>query len=306
MEFFAETKKRRDAASILSELFKTYKESSSSASRYLSPSSLSCQVACAFKLQGVPTEPSKDSFQSASFADAGEDRHRRIQGFLSHTPYWVDVSKYVSERSDLEVRVVTVEERVSDYRHYNEERLKSLLDYKTGMAMVPEEIVKEIDDLDTWLHTEDAIHCRKMYQDDPYETLLVHKTLPIRFKCDGILYIEGNYYILEIKTERNSINIFRTTYDDKHQLQGISYSALLKINEILWVYEGRDSLEQKVFIQSVSDSQHASMLNRFRFIVDNKDNVSVLERDLKACTYCPYKKHCRQTFKVLKKEVKDD
>ena len=50
---------------------------------------------------------------------------------------------------------------------------------------------------------------------DEFEVLLKHKTLPFRFKCDGILLIDGVYYILEIKTETDSVNNYRTSYAAK-------------------------------------------------------------------------------------------
>ena len=99
MKLFEEQKPLQDVVLLFNQLFKEFKENNSeNLSKYLSPSGLSCQVSCAFKLQGITTEPEKESFQSASFAAAGEDRHKRIQEFLSITPYWVDVSKYIKEK----------------------------------------------------------------------------------------------------------------------------------------------------------------------------------------------------------------
>lgn len=248
MKLFEDNRPPQDAAALVLALLREFKEVPSSvASKTLSPSGLSCQVACALKLQGIPMEPQKESFQSNCFTDCGEDRHKRIQAFLSKTPYWVDVAKYVAERK------------------------------------LPLNIIRQ----------------------DGYECLLQHKELPVRFKCDGMLLIEGVYYILEIKTERGSVNAFRTSYDPKHQKQGITYTLMLGTNKILWLYEGREMLEQKPFVQVVTKAEQNEMLDYLKQIVANKGTIENLARDEKSCAYCPYKKYCRAYFKELKKKQKE-
>lgn len=247
MKLFEDNKPPQDAAALLSALFREFKEVPASvASKTLSPSGLACQVACALKLQGIEMEPQKESFQSRCFTDCGEDRHLRIQEFLSHTPYWVDVATYVKDKN------------------------------------LPLDVIRQ----------------------DGFEVLLQHKSLPIRFKCDGMLLIEGLYYILEIKTERGCVNSFRTSYDPKHQKQGITYTLMLGTNKILWLYEGREMLEQKPFVQVVTKDEQEDMLKYLNQIVENKDRIEVLSKDEKSCPYCPYKKYCRDYFKELKKKEK--
>lgn len=248
MKMFEDNRPPEDAAALLSALFREFYEVPSGVpSQTISPSGLACQVACALKLQGIPTEPQKESFQSRGFTDCGEDRHKRIQEFLSQTPYWVNVGEYVKKKKlDLDV-----------------------------------------------------------IRDDGYETLLQHKTLPIRFKCDGMLLIEGIYYVLEIKTERGQVNAFRTSYDPKHQKQGITYTLMLHTDRILWVYEGREMLEQKPFVQIVTKQEKADMQKYLQEIVDNKDHIEFLKNDEKSCAYCPYKKYCKAYFKEYKKKQKE-
>ena len=172
-------------------------------------------------------------------------------------------------------------------------------DYENDPAIVA--ALKEISELEKWLAEDDAFHCAKMIEDDPYEVLLQHKELPIRFKCDGMLLIEGIYYILEIKTERGNVNMFRTSYDPKHQKQGVTYTLMLGTDRILWIYEGREMLEQKPFVQIVTKEEKQAMLKYLEDIVANKDKPELLAQDPKSCGYCPYKKHCRAYFKEVKK-----
>lgn len=305
MKLFEENKPKQDAAMIISQLLNEFKEVSGSvATQMISPSGLACQVACALKLNGIPTEPQKESFQSRGFAENGEDRHKRIQSFLSKSPYWVDVADYVKKKK-LNIEVVTNEMRVKKKRDNYIEEFSQL----NGKASV-EGLTKDEDErfkhLSEWLSIPDEVHIRKMHDDDPYETLLQHKELPVRFKCDGMLLIDGVYYVLEIKTERSQANVFRTTYDPKHQKQGITYTTLLHTDNILWLYEGRDYLEQKLFVQKVKVDEKQEMLKYLHEIVDNKDKIENLHQDPKSCNYCPYKKYCRNYFKEYKKKLKEE
>lgn len=290
MKFFEDNKPPADAAALIFALLREFKEDHSyTPSRNLSPSGLGCKVSCAFKLQGVPTEPEMRSFQSMSFADNGEDRHARIQNFLSKTPYWVNVADYIKARPHLKLRVVTAEDQVTARRNY----LKSKLEELTG---------EEYERAKRYLDTPVEQQIKKIEAQNKYESLLVHEKYPIRFKCDGILLIEGVYYILEIKTERQSVNSYRTAHDPKHELQGVSYSTLLGTSRVLWLYEGRDYLEQKPFVQLITEAQKQEWREYIQDILENVNTVNKLERTQKSCNYCSYKKHCRALFKQFKKE----
>lgn len=251
MKLFENNRPPKDAADIIFSLFKEMKESEPKLpSPYISPSSMDCQLAAAFKLQSILPEAQRENFQSKSFATNGSDRHLRVQEFLSKTPYWVDVSNYIKEK-------------------------------KLPLEIVPVE------------------------NGDPYEVLLKHKKLPVRFMCDGLLLIDGVYYVLEIKTESTQKNNYRNTYDQKHEKQGMSYSAFLNTPAILWVYESRDYFEQKVYVQWVSPKEKADLIAYIEHIVENQKKPEKLTKG-SSCTYCPYKKHCRAVLRQLKKEGKID
>lgn len=248
MKLFEEERKPQDAAALVLALFREFEETEGGvASKAISPSGLSCPVACAFKLGGAPTAPYKESFQSRGFAEAGEDRHKRIQGFLSKTEYWVDVAQYIKDKK-LPLEVVVKEE---------------------------------------------------------FETLLWSEEYKCRFKCDGILKIDGEYYVLEIKTERQQANTYRIGPDEKHRDQGTAYAMLFETRGILWVYEGRDFMEQKAFVQVISKEERTAMSNYIKKIIANVDTPTLLERNLKACGYCAYGNYCKMLFKQLEKEKKN-
>lgn len=215
-------------------------------SKFISPSSMSCPIACCYKLQGVELPEHKESFFDCSKADAGTDRHERIQAFLSQTPYWVDVKEYVETKK------------------------------------LPLIVLKQ----------------------DGYEVLLQHKIYPLRFKCDGMLKIDGKYYVLEIKTEGEQKNLNRKTFNPDHEFQGVTYSTVLDTVGIVWVYEGRDSCDPKTFLQEVSQGDRQIIKKYVSDIVKFKDNPFDNFQLETKCTYCDYKSHCKKEYKEWKKKQK--
>ena len=214
-------------------------------SKFISPSGMSCPIACCFKLQGIELPPNKESFFDRSKADAGTDRHARIQEFLSKTPYWVNVKEYIEQQQ------------------------------------VPLIVLKE----------------------DGYEYLLRHKYLPIRFKCDGLLKIDGKYYVLEIKTEGERKNLDRKNFNPDHEFQGATYATTLKTEGIIWLYEGRDSCDPKTFLQLTTKGDRQLINKYINDIVDNKEQpFDAFCPDDNKCVYCEYKKHCKEEYRQWKKK----
>ena len=212
--------------------------------KFISPSGMSCPIACCYKLQGVELPESKESFFDRSKADAGTDRHERIQAFLSQTEYWVNVKEYVEAKK------------------------------------LPLIVLKE----------------------DGYEVLLQHKVYPIRFKCDGMLKIDGKYYVLEIKTEGEQKNLNRHSFNPDHEFQGATYSTVLDTVGVIWLYEGRDSCDPKTFLQEITTGDRQLIKKYISDIVKHKDNPFDKFVPEAKCTYCEYKNHCKKEYKEWKKK----
>lgn len=247
MRFFEEKANREteDAAVILDKLFKEFKEVKGTVpSPYISPSGLNCPMDMAFKLKGIPTDDTKESFQSRQFAVHGTDRHARIQEFLSETPYWVNVAEYVRSKN------------------------------------LPLTIVEE----------------------QGYEVLLVSEEYKTRFRCDGILLINGEYYVLEIKTEKGSQNAKRTGPAEEHYLQGLAYAMLLDVNKIMWIYEGRDQLQQKPFVQVITQKEKDYIKAYIKNIIANVDTPENLPYDKKSYRFSQYNEYRKKYFEELKKK----
>jgi CRISPR/Cas system-associated exonuclease Cas4 (RecB family) len=214
-------------------------------SKCISPSCLECQVYNAWKMQGIEPLPAKESFQSQSFADAGTDRHLRIQGFLSKTEYWVDIEKYIKEKGLDDLEVVE----------------------KVGP-----------------------------------EVLLYSKKYNARFRLDGLLCIENEYYVLEIKTERQAANSFRVAPEPKHVKQGTAYAMMLNTKGILWLYEGRDFLEQRVILQPISEDDKKRISDYMLDIIGSYNEPYMLSRNTKMCVGCAYKNYCKMYFNEYEKK----
>ena len=129
-----------------------------------------------------------------------------------------------------------------------------------------------------------------------YETKLFDTRYGISFLCDGIIYYNDKYYILEIKTETDDKGIYRESADPYHEKQSVCYSLSLGINDVMWIYEERNFCVPKTFITHITDEQKAQLLIMF-------DTVEQAVKDLKApprtdskktCNYCVYKTVCKQ------------
>ena len=130
------------------------------------------------------------------------------------------------------------------------------------------------------------------------ETKLYHKKLNLSFMCDGIIRYKGRYYILEIKTEGSSKFWNRNGVAEGHYNQATAYSIALELNDVIFVYISRDTLDMKSFLFTPTDDMKHNLIGYIetcdgyikRLITPPKpENV-----DRKTCSYCDYKMQCRK------------
>ena len=136
------------------------------------------------------------------------------------------------------------------------------------------------------------------FEKGDYETKLYNKTLNMSFLCDGIIRYNNHYYILEIKTE--SANKFwnRNEVNPGHYNQAIAYSTCLGIDEVLFLYISRDTLDMKTFIYKVSNDMKQNLVGKIeecdgyvkRLIAPPKPD----DIDRRTCEYCGYRTQCRK------------
>lgn len=130
------------------------------------------------------------------------------------------------------------------------------------------------------------------------ETKLYDPEYNVSFLCDGIIRYKGKYYILEIKTETANKFWDRKTVSEDHVLQGTAYSFLLGLDNVLFVYECRDTCNKKAFMFTPTQDQKESLKHK---IVDCKGYAERMipppkpdDISRKACMYCGYAELCKK------------
>lgn len=135
------------------------------------------------------------------------------------------------------------------------------------------------------------------------------KVPPFSFQCDGIVKIDGEYYLVEIKSETERAWENRRAPNPKHALQGTAYSFLYGIKNILWIYASRESFgsHRKVYCQEVSKES----VNSFIPYVQNigkaveAEDIGSLPR-AKECRYCANVELCKELDLKKKQELEKD
>ena len=130
------------------------------------------------------------------------------------------------------------------------------------------------------------------------ETKLHDNVHNITFLCDGIIRYKSKYYILEIKTETGNKFWDRKGVDESHILQGTAYSTLLKIDNVLFLYECRDTCNKKAFMFTPTQQQKDDLLSKIALC------DTYVERQIappkpenlakKHCAYCNYSELCKK------------
>ena len=127
-----------------------------------------------------------------------------------------------------------------------------------------------------------------------FETVVHHKTLDLLFLCDGLLKINGVYYLLEIKTESSLSFYNRLDVANEHKHQATCYSLAFGIDQVIFIYENRDTCVKKAFLFTVSQAlknEVISLITQCNTAVEQQQIP--LRIECKACTYCDYKKKCK-------------
>lgn len=120
---------------------------------------------------------------------------------------------------------------------------------------------------------------------------------PFSFQCDGIVRIDGEYYIVEIKSEGQRAWENRAEPNPKHSMQAISYGFLYGIDKILWIYASRESFGalRKIYLQDIDKGKIdrlVSSCNKIEKAVE-EGKIKDLPKS-KDCRWCPYVYLCKE------------
>lgn len=130
------------------------------------------------------------------------------------------------------------------------------------------------------------------------ETKLYHKTLNISFLCDGIIKYKDHYYIMELKTETANKWFHRDGVDKSHYNQATAYSLALGLDEVIFVYISRDTLDMKSYLFPVTEEMRQGLLNYIKecdkYIERKEVPPKPVYIERKTCEYCSYKSECRK------------
>ena len=132
-----------------------------------------------------------------------------------------------------------------------------------------------------------------------YETQISLISPPIRFACDGILNLQDNLSLLEIKSCSHSSFVDLTDPKPEHVYQAKGYCTLLKLSKILFLYIDRWYGDIKVYEVCVTENDKQSILNMFSRVLDCVDNriaPQPLPKGDRWCnaSMCNYYKKCSE------------
>ena len=132
-----------------------------------------------------------------------------------------------------------------------------------------------------------------------FETQVEIEDPPIKFACDGILRINGEYYLLEIKSSEYSSFNDLTEPKSQHVDQIRCYSALLHLPRVLVLYIDRQYGSFKCFEIEVTTDEMTNVWNYFKEIQQLAKAMIAPPRLPKGdswCTssHCLYYKKCQE------------
>lgn len=143
---------------------------------------------------------------------------------------------------------------------------------------------------------EHDLKCIDIVSQQGMETKLYHKLFNMSFLCDGIIKYKGEYYILEIKTESSFKFANRTGVNPEHYNQATAYSIAFGLNDVLFLYEDRNTCNKKTYILHVTDAMKRHLIQYMEEVTGavKLKMVPKAVMDDKACRYCKYKTQCRK------------
>jgi len=152
-----------------------------------------------------------------------------------------------------------------------------------------------------WVDVEEFIKNRQLdylevVSKDEYEALLLDHRYDLRFKVDGILKINGRYYILEIKTDNPDYWGRRTTPSSWHQLQTDCYSLSLGIKKAMYLYEERKDFQKKGIIKEVKEEKKDEIVEKIEIVEDYVERGELPPKDKTKCKFCKYPVKCARDY----------
>lgn len=130
-----------------------------------------------------------------------------------------------------------------------------------------------------------------------FETRVELSEIPIRFSVDGILKLQNELYLLEIKTldfgDFNSLTDIKQSHIDQVK----TYLALLNLENAIVMYVDRQYGSVKCYSYSIKQYERDEIFNNMYHVLNCvESNIAPDRLDYSdyMCTNCPYKKSCKE------------
>jgi len=138
------------------------------------------------------------------------------------------------------------------------------------------------------------------------ETKVYNKKYNMSFMTDGIIRYKGKYYILEFKTETADKFYNRTYVDESHYNQATCYSLNFGLDDVLFIYENRNTLDLKSYIFNVSEEMRINLIDKITVVLVSAESKRIPPKPIdvlkKTCSYCAYRNKCEQIGQGAKYE----
>lgn len=130
------------------------------------------------------------------------------------------------------------------------------------------------------------------------ETKLYNKKYNMSFMCDGIIKYKSKYFVFEFKTETADKFYRRTDVDPSHYNQSTSYSINFELDNVLFLYENRNTCDLKAYIRNVTDKDKEELIGLLTYCDEYVQKLKAPPKpqdvSRKSCTYCVYRKQCER------------
>ena len=131
-----------------------------------------------------------------------------------------------------------------------------------------------------------------------HEVHLKDDDLHVSCMCDGILKNTntGHYYLFEFKNQISFKAQWRDKIDKSHYPQIIAYATLLDLEDVIMLYENRDTCELKCPpVYHVTERDKASFVEKLRHaeVMCEESMVPAADKGCGMCKWCNYQKQCK-------------
>lgn len=120
------------------------------------------------------------------------------------------------------------------------------------------------------------------------ETKLYNKRFNMSFMTDGIIKYKSKYFIFEFKTETADKFYKRTGVDESHYNQAIAYSLNFGLDNVLFLYENRNTMDLKCYLFNVTDEMRRNLEDKIKVTLISAESKRIPPKPLDVL-----KKTCR-------------